>query len=37
MRIAHRWNAINAETNAIENAKSDNIKYISKVFQNGDT
>lgn len=37
IRIAHRWNAINEETNAIENAKSDNIKYIPKVFQNGDT
>ena len=37
IRIAHRWNAVNEETNAIENAKSDNIKYIPKVFQNGDT
>lgn len=37
IRIAHRWDAINEETNAIENAKSDNIKYIPKVFQNGDT
>ena len=37
IRIAHRWDAINEETNAIENAKSDNIKYIQKVFQNGDT
>ena len=37
IRIAHRWDAINEETNAIENAKSNNIKYIPKVFQNGDT
>ena len=37
MRITHRWDAINEETNAIENAKSDKIKYISKVFPNGDT
>ena len=37
IRIAHRWNAINEETNAIENAKSDNIKYIPEVFENGDT
>ena len=37
MRIAHRWDAINEETNAIENAKSDNIKYIPDVFENEDT
>jgi len=37
MRIAHRWDAINEETNAIENAKSNNEKYIPKVFANGDT
>jgi len=37
IRIAHRWDTINEETNAIENAKSDNIKYIPKVLQNGDT
>ncbi len=37
MRIAHRWNAINEETNAIENAKSNNTKYIAEVFENGDT
>ena len=37
MRITHRWDAINEETNAIENAKSDKIKYIPKVFPNGDT
>lgn len=37
IRITHRWDAINEETNAIENAKSDGIKYIPKIFQNGDT
>ncbi len=37
MRIAHRWDAINEETNAIENAKSDNEKYIPEILENGDT
>lgn len=37
IRIAHRWDAINEETNAIENAKTDDIKYIPKVLSNGDT
>ncbi len=37
IRIAHRWDAINEETNAIENAKSDNTKYIPEVLENGDT
>lgn len=37
MRIAHRWDAINEETNAIENAKADGIKYIPKILGNGDT
>lgn len=37
MRIAHRWDAINEETNAIENAKADGIKYIPEVLSNGDT
>ena len=37
IRIAHRWDAINEETNAIENAKSDGVKYIPKVLSNGDT
>ena len=37
MRIKHRWDAINEETNAIENAKSDNEKYIPKLLPNGDT
>jgi transposase len=37
IRIAHRWDAINEETNAIENAKSDNKKYIPELLENGDT
>lgn len=37
MRIAHRWDAINEETNAIENAKADGVKYIPEVLSNGDT
>ena len=37
IRIAHRWDAINEETNAIENAKADGIKYVPKILSNGDT
>lgn len=37
MRIAHRWDAINEETNAIENAKADHIKYTPELLSNGDT
>lgn len=37
MRIAHRWDAINKETNAIENAKTDGVKHVPKVLSNGDT
>ena len=37
MRISYRWDAINEETNAIENAKLDKIKYIAEIFENGDT
>lgn len=37
MRIAHRWDAINEETNAIENAKSDGRKYVPEILPNGDT
>ena len=36
MRIAHRWNAINEEPNAIENAKADGVKYIPMVLSNRD-
>jgi transposase len=37
MRIAHRWDAINEETNTIENAKEDGTKYTPEVLSNGDT
>ncbi len=37
IRIAHRWDAINEETNAIENAKADGNKYIPDILENGDT
>jgi transposase len=37
MRITHRWNAINEETNAIENAKLNNEKYTATTLSNGDT
>jgi transposase len=37
MRIAHRWDAINEETNDIENAKADGKKYIPEILNNGDT
>ncbi|MCD6354720.1 MAG: transposase [Prolixibacteraceae bacterium] len=37
MRITHRWDAINEETNAIENAKADGKKYVPETLSNGDT
>lgn len=37
MRIAHRWEAIDQETNTIENARLDNKRYIPEVLSNGDT
>ena len=37
MRIAHRWEAINEETDAMEEAKLSNKKYIPQTLQNGDT
>lgn len=37
IRIKHRWDAINEETNAKENAKLDGKKYIPEELQNGDT
>lgn len=37
MRIAHRWNAIDEETNARENAKANGEKYVPEVLKNGDT
>jgi transposase len=37
MRIAHRWDAINEETNNIANAKQDNKQYVPDILSNGDT
>lgn len=37
MRIAHRWNAINEETNAMDNARWEKTEYIPLRFENGDT
>ena len=37
MRIAHRWDAINEETNAIDNARWEKTQYIPLLFENGDT
>jgi transposase len=37
MRIEHRWDAINAETEAMEQAKFAEKKYIAQVLENGDT
>jgi transposase len=37
MRIAHRWDAINEETDAMEEAKLSNKKYVPQILENGDT
>jgi transposase len=37
MRIAHRWDAINEETNGKEEAKLSESSYLPTVFRNGDT
>lgn len=37
IRIAHRWEAINQETNEIENCKADNRKYNPQILINGET
>ena len=37
MRIAHRWDAINEETEAMEQAKLSNTKYLAQIMENGDT
>ena len=37
MRIAHRWDAINEETNAIDNARWEKEQYVPMRFENGDT
>lgn len=37
IRIKHRWDAIDADNDAIENARSKSIKYNPELFKNGDT
>ena len=37
MRIAHRWDAINQETDEKEKAKLPDIKYRPEILPNGDT
>jgi transposase len=37
MRIAHRWDAINEETQAKEQAKLSDEKYIPQILENGDS
>jgi transposase len=37
MRIKHRWDAINDETDAMEDAKLLDIKYVPQTLENGDT
>ena len=37
IRIAHRWDAINEETDAMEEAKLSDQKYIPQILENGDS
>lgn len=37
MRVNHRWDAINEETNAIDNAQWEKTEYVPFRFDNGDT
>lgn len=37
IRIAFRWDAMNEETNNIENAKANKVAYVPEVLKNGDT
>jgi transposase len=37
MRIKHRWDAINEETNAIDNARWEKKEHVPLRFENGDT
>lgn len=37
MRIKHRWDAINEETNDIDNARWEKTDYVTFRFENGDT
>ena len=37
IRIAYRWDAINEETEAMEQAKFSDTKYVPQLLENGDT
>lgn len=37
IRIKHRWEAIDTESDAIENARNRNLKYTSELLSNGDS
>lgn len=37
IRIKHRWEALDSENDAIENARNQNIKYSSELLSNGDS
>lgn len=37
IRVAHRWEAINEETNEMENCKADHRQYQPKMLKNGET
>ena len=37
MRITYRWDAINEETNAMDNARWEKTEYVPYRFENGDT
>ena len=37
IRIKYRWEAIDAESDVIEKAQSQSLKYTPKLFSNGDT
>jgi transposase len=37
IRIKHRWEALDAENDAIESARNKSVKYSSELLSNGDT
>src|SRR5690606_28111426 len=37
MRIKYRWEALDAENQALEIAKSSKMAYVSEILSNGDT
>lgn len=37
MRINHRWQAIDEENDAIQEARLGGVKYVAKRYENGDT